>query len=108
VGEAGVDARFTGEAFASEYATFLRIARSTVEDTGMGEIEEHILTTPSFLALMRRLPDGYVALLVSSSTEHLGRLRYELKRSLLYSPFLDYEPERTKGTHRPLHNQGIA
>jgi predicted regulator of Ras-like GTPase activity (Roadblock/LC7/MglB family) len=95
LGWAASDPQFTTEAFAVEFAMFLRIASSTAEDTGIGDIEEHILVTPAALVIMRRLPENQFAVLVSSTDEHLGRLRYELKRSLLYSPFFNYELERT-------------
>ena len=95
LGHAAVDPQFKTEFFASEYATFLRIARMTVKDTGMGDIDEHILVSQMGVVIIRRLPEDHFAVFVSAPGEQLGRLRYELKRSLLYSTFFHYELERT-------------
>jgi predicted regulator of Ras-like GTPase activity (Roadblock/LC7/MglB family) len=73
------------EAFAAEHAMLLRIAQSASRDSGMGELEEQILTTGTGIIFLHRLPKNRFALFVCSPDEHLGRLRYELKRSLLYS-----------------------
>jgi predicted regulator of Ras-like GTPase activity (Roadblock/LC7/MglB family) len=95
VGHAAADPQFSDDAFISEYATFLRIARRTAEDTAMGDPDEYILVSTPGLILMRRLPEDHFAVLVSSPEGQVGRLRYELKRSLLYSTFFHYELERT-------------
>ena len=83
VGAAGADL------FASEYATLLRIAQSALRDTGMGELQEQILTSATSTLVLHCLTRNNVvdrvAVFVCSPDEHLGRLRYELKRSLLYS-----------------------
>jgi predicted regulator of Ras-like GTPase activity (Roadblock/LC7/MglB family) len=75
--------------FASEYATLLRIAQSALRDTGMGELQEQILTSATSTLVLHCIPKNgvtdRVAVFVCSPDEHLGRLRYELKRSLLYS-----------------------
>jgi predicted regulator of Ras-like GTPase activity (Roadblock/LC7/MglB family) len=76
------------ESFAAEYAMLTRIAQSAARDSGMGELEEHILTTATGVVFLHRLPKNRFALFVCSPEEHLGRLRYELKRSLLYSTLL--------------------
>jgi len=76
------------EAFAAEYAMLLRIAQSASRDSGMGDLEEQILTTATGIVFLHRLPKSRFALFVCSPDEHLGRLRYELKRSLLYSTLL--------------------
>jgi predicted regulator of Ras-like GTPase activity (Roadblock/LC7/MglB family) len=73
------------EAFAAEYAMLLRIAQSASNDTGMGELQEQILTTVTSIILLHRFPKDRFGVFVCSPEEHLGRLRYELKRSLLYS-----------------------
>ena len=95
IAHAADNAHFSSDTFVSEYATFLRIARRTAEDTAMGDPEEYILVSAPGLILMRRLPEGHFAVLVSSPEGQVGRLRYELKRSLLYSTFFHYELERT-------------
>ena len=78
-------ARVDPEAFAAEYAMLLRIAQSASNDTGMGELQEQTLTSASSTILLYRFPKGRFGVFVCSPDEHLGRLRYELKRSLLYS-----------------------
>ena len=76
------------EAFAAEHAMLLRIAQSASRDSGLGELDEQILTTATGIVFLHRLPKNRFALFVCSPEEHLGRLRYELKRSLLYSTLL--------------------
>ena len=73
------------ETFAAEYAMLLRIAQSASSDTGMGELQEQILTSATSIIFLHRLPKDRFGIFVCSPDEHLGRLRYELKRSLLYS-----------------------
>ena len=73
------------ETFAAEYAMLLRIAQSASTDTGMGELQEQILTSATSIILLHRFPRDRFGVFVCSPDEHLGRLRYELKRSLLYS-----------------------
>ena len=79
----GLDTAF----LASEYATLLRIVERTSIDTGMGDVRQQILISTSSMVLVQHLPRNRVAVFVCSPDEHLGRLRYELKRSLLYSTF---------------------
>ena len=78
---------FDLDTFAAEYAMLLRIARRTSEDTGMGNVEEQILITASSQIVVLRFPLDHFGVFVCSQEEQLGRLRYELKRSLLYSSF---------------------
>jgi predicted regulator of Ras-like GTPase activity (Roadblock/LC7/MglB family) len=80
--------RIDVQAFAAEHAMLLRIAQSASRDSGMGELEEQILTTATGIVFLHRLPKDRFAVFVCSPDEHLGRLRYELKRSLLYSTLL--------------------
>jgi predicted regulator of Ras-like GTPase activity (Roadblock/LC7/MglB family) len=70
---------------ASEFATLLRIVEHTSMDTGLGELREQILIASTSMTLIQNLPKGRFAVFVCAPDEHLGRLRYELKRSLLYS-----------------------
>jgi predicted regulator of Ras-like GTPase activity (Roadblock/LC7/MglB family) len=83
------DRRMNADLLASEYATLLRIAQSALRDTGMGELQEQILTSATSTVMLHCLTKNgvadRVAVFVLSPDEHLGRLRYELKRSLLYS-----------------------
>jgi predicted regulator of Ras-like GTPase activity (Roadblock/LC7/MglB family) len=80
-GEPGLDVPL----LASEYATLLRIVDRTSADTGAGKFEEHILITSSSQIVVRRLPNERFAVFVCSPLEQLGRLRYEVRRCLLYS-----------------------
>ncbi len=85
LGHASANTAPNPESFAAEYAMLLRIAQRASSDTGMGELQEQILTYESSIILLHRFPRDRFGILVCSSDEHLGRLRYELKRSLLYS-----------------------
>lgn len=79
------DPRLDVQSFAAEHATLLRIAQSASKDTGMGELQEQILTSATSIVVLHRLPRDRFGVFVCSPDEHLGRLRYELRRSLLYS-----------------------
>jgi len=70
---------------ASEYATLLRIVERTSKDTGMGDVQEQILISSTSLTVVLHLPNDSFAVFVCAPGEQIGRLRYELKRSLLYS-----------------------
>ena len=72
---------------APELATLLRIVEHTSIDTGMGELREQILISTTSMTLIQHLPKNRFAVFICAPDEHLGRLRYELKRSLLYSTF---------------------
>jgi predicted regulator of Ras-like GTPase activity (Roadblock/LC7/MglB family) len=69
----------------SELATLLRIVEHTSVDTGLGDLREQILISSTSLTLIQHLPRDRYGVFVCAADEHLGRLRYELKRSLLYS-----------------------
>jgi hypothetical protein len=51
----------------------------------MGDMQEQILISSASLTLVLQLPNDSFAVFVCSPGESIGRLRYELKRSLLYS-----------------------
>jgi predicted regulator of Ras-like GTPase activity (Roadblock/LC7/MglB family) len=76
---------FDASAFASEHATLLRIAQHTLQDMGLGVLQEQVLISSGSLILVRRLSGNRFAVAVCAPDIHLGRLRYELKRCLLYS-----------------------
>jgi predicted regulator of Ras-like GTPase activity (Roadblock/LC7/MglB family) len=69
----------------AELATLLRIVEHTATDTGLGELREQILISSTSMTVIQHLPHNRFAVFLCSPDEHLGRLRYELKRSLLYS-----------------------
>ena len=70
---------------ASEFATLLRIVEPTLMDTDLGDFREQILVASTSMTLVQHLPKDRFAVFICAPDEHLGRLRYELKRSLLYS-----------------------
>ena len=72
----GIDA----ESFAAEYAALFRIARRTAEDTSMGDALEQILISDKAILVARRVGSDDVAVFVCGSDQHLGRLRYEIRR----------------------------
>ena len=84
---AAVDRRLDLSLLASELATLLRIVEHTSIGTGLGELREQILVATTSMTIIRHLPRNRFAVFVCAPDEHLGRLRYELKRSLLYSTF---------------------
>ena len=74
-----VDPDFDIDAFASEYANLLRIARRTSEDTGSGELSEHIAVSERTLTIARCFASDFYLVLVSNVQDQIGRARYELK-----------------------------
>jgi predicted regulator of Ras-like GTPase activity (Roadblock/LC7/MglB family) len=70
---------------AGEYATLLRIIERTSKDAGLGDMQEQILLSSSSLTVILHLPNESFAVFMCAPGESIGRLRYELKRSLLYS-----------------------
>jgi predicted regulator of Ras-like GTPase activity (Roadblock/LC7/MglB family) len=74
------DFRFNAETFAAEYATLYRIARRTAEDTSMGDPLEQILISDKAILVARRFRADDVAVFVCGADQHLGRLRYEIRR----------------------------
>ncbi|HET9131747.1 MAG TPA: roadblock/LC7 domain-containing protein [Terriglobia bacterium] len=68
------------ESFAAEYAALFRIARRTAEDTSMGDALEQILISEKAILIARRVGSDDVAVFVCGANEHLGRLRYEIRR----------------------------
>lgn len=80
-----VDAELDLPRLASELSMLLRIVEHTAVDTGLGDLREQILIASTSMTLIQHLPKGRFAVFVCAPDEHLGRLRYELKRSLLYS-----------------------
>ena len=82
---AAVDRHLDLTLLASELTTLLRIVQHTSKGTGLGEMREQILVASTSMSLIQHLPRDRYAVFVCAPDEHLGRLRYELKRSLLYS-----------------------
>jgi len=74
------DFRIDADSFAAEYATLFRIARRTVEDTYLGDALEQILISDKAILVARRIGSDDVAVFVCGVDQHLGRLRYEIRR----------------------------
>jgi predicted regulator of Ras-like GTPase activity (Roadblock/LC7/MglB family) len=74
------DFTFDSESFAAEYAALFRIARRTAEDTSMGDALEQILISDKAILVARRIGLDDVAVFVCGADQHLGRLRYEIRR----------------------------
>jgi predicted regulator of Ras-like GTPase activity (Roadblock/LC7/MglB family) len=69
------------EMFVAEFATLLRIARRTSEDTGVGDLSEHILISDKAVTIARHISADRFLILVSQIQDQLGRARYEIKQA---------------------------
>lgn len=76
-----VDTALDLDTIAAEYATLLRIAVRTSEDTGAGNLVEHILVSEKSIMIARNLTPEVFLILVSRTQDQLGRARYELKQA---------------------------
>jgi len=79
-----VDPAFDMETFTSEYATLLRIVHRTSEDTGAGNLTEHIAVSENTITISRCFASEFYLILVSGFQDQIGRARYELKRAAWY------------------------
>ena|GEM_PF-1685781 len=70
---------FDVSVFAAEYATLIRIAQRTAQDTSMGDLTEYVAVADAGVIVARRLSSNHFAIALCSRQEQLGRLRYELK-----------------------------
>ncbi len=75
---------FQVDVFASEYSTALRIAGSTTNDVGSGELIEYITVSGPTITVVRRLQSGSFLILTSENQGQIGRARYEIKRAALF------------------------
>jgi predicted regulator of Ras-like GTPase activity (Roadblock/LC7/MglB family) len=69
------------EAVASEYATLLRIADRTSEDTGGGNLVEHIVVSEKSIVIARSVSRHHFLVLLLAAQDQIGRARYELKQA---------------------------
>ena len=69
------------EALAGEYATLLRIAERTFEDTGAGSLVEQIVVGEKSIMIARSVSPHHFLILVFRSSDQIGRARYELKQA---------------------------
>ena len=74
-----VDPAFDIAMFVAEYTTLLRIACRTSEDTGSGELREHICISERTIVFARSVLAGFYLVLISNTQAPVGRVRYELK-----------------------------
>ncbi len=94
---------FDVEAFASEYATLLRIVRRTSQDTGSGDLKEHIIVSVQSVTVARGFGVDSYLVLVSDIQDQIGRARYELKRAVRY-----LEQDTSRSVERRPANLRIA
>lgn len=76
-----VDPALDLDTIAGEYATLLRIAGRASEDTGAGNLVEHILVSEKSIMIARSLSAEHFLILLSGTQDQLGRARYELKQA---------------------------
>jgi predicted regulator of Ras-like GTPase activity (Roadblock/LC7/MglB family) len=74
------DFHIDAESFAAEHAALFRIARRTAQDTSLGDALEQILICDKAILVARRFGSDDVAVFVCGPDQHLGRLRYEIRR----------------------------
>ena len=80
------DFSIDAETFAAEYAALFRIARRTAQDTALGDAVEQILISDKAILVARRFRTDDVVVFVCGADQHLGRLRYEIRRLAEQSP----------------------
>ena len=69
------------ELVAEEYATLLRIARSSSEDSGAGGLVENVLVSERSVMIARSVSPEHYLILLSRAQHEIGRARYELKQA---------------------------
>jgi predicted regulator of Ras-like GTPase activity (Roadblock/LC7/MglB family) len=75
-----IDASLDIDMIASEYATLLRIASRTSEDTGAGKLVEQVVVSEKSTILARSVSLEEFLILVCSK-DQIGRARYELRQA---------------------------
>jgi predicted regulator of Ras-like GTPase activity (Roadblock/LC7/MglB family) len=76
-----VDASLDLDTIASEYATLLRIAGRTSEDTGAGDLVEQIVVSEKSTMIARNVSPEEFLILVCRNQDQIGRARYELRHA---------------------------
>lgn len=76
-----VDPALDIETIAGEYATLLRIAGRTSEDTRAGNLVEHIVVSDKSIVIARSVAPQHFVILLSRMQDQIGRARYELKQA---------------------------
>jgi predicted regulator of Ras-like GTPase activity (Roadblock/LC7/MglB family) len=68
------------ESLAAEYTSSLRTLSSTTQDTGLGSLEELVVSTDRRIVAIRMITPEYFLFTLLRDDANLGRARYELKR----------------------------
>ena len=76
-----MDASLDVDTIASEYATLLRIAGRTAEDTGAGNLVEQVVVSEKSTILVRSVSLEEFLILVCHRRDQIGRARYELRQA---------------------------
>lgn len=75
------DSRVDLETVAGEYAMLLRIATRTSEDTGAGNLVEHMVVSDKSVVIARSISPDHFLIAVFQEQDPIGRARYELKKA---------------------------
>ena len=81
LGEAGMEANL--DVAAAEFTSLVRSAQRAGTDTGLGVLEELVVSLESAVMVMRVLTRDYFIVLALSSKGNLGRARFELRKAEL-------------------------
>ena len=69
------------ETTAIEYGTLLRVAGRAAEDSGAGNLIEHILVSERSVMIARTISPEHFLILLCRSQDQIGRARYELRQA---------------------------
>src|SRR5439155_19716350 len=69
------------DTIAAEYATLLRIAGRTSEDTGAGNLIEQIVVSEKSVIVVRNVSPEEFLILICRTQDQIGRARYELRQA---------------------------
>jgi len=76
-----LDASLDLDTIAAEYATLLRIAGRTAEDTGAGNLVEQIVVSETSIMIARHVSSEQFLILLGRNRDQIGRARYELRHA---------------------------
>lgn len=69
------------DSLAAEYAVVLKRSRFTASDTGLGVLNELLTVTDKAILLTKIVNEDFFVMMKLSSTQGIGRARYEVKRA---------------------------
>ncbi len=81
LGEAGVEANL--DVAAAEFTSLVRSAQRAGNDTGLGRLQEIVVSLEGAVLVMRLLSRDYFVVLAMSPQGNLGRGRFELRKAEL-------------------------